>query len=304
MAINALHIGDLHFWTLSLHPRDYLGKRALGNVNLLLRRARRFHQHLAPKLVERLRALEPDCLLFSGDFTTTSKAREFAAAAHAIQPALAALPRGAYVVPGNHDRYSRADIRRKTFESNLGAFGPFDPWPRMVNLGEGLWLACIDATTSNGLGCFGLIVPHLIAALETWWAENRDQVSELWVLCHFPAEEPPAGLEHDRGIQLRQANLLLDFIKHLEIPVFYLHGHHHYRWAFGSPTVPGLTYLNAGAPLLRRRHPEPDLGFLQLRHSDQQTSVLVHSCPPGGEEWIAEPVKLPGPGEYVSLQAR
>ena len=149
MAFTALHIGDLHFWDFPRSPMDMLGKRVLGVANLALRRSRAFRQDRAPLLAERLASLKPDWVLFSGDFTTTSLGREFSRARAALAPVEGRIR----AVPGNHDRYTRRDIRRRTFESHLGPWAGPGTWPYFEELGNGVWLAGIDATTSNGMDC-------------------------------------------------------------------------------------------------------------------------------------------------------
>lgn len=306
MTLRVLHIGDLHFWHFSANPLHYGGKRVLGIGNLLLRRARKFRLHLAPRLVERLAAVEPDWILFSGDFTTTSLAREFTHARRVLDPLVQRFPGRVRAVPGNHDRYTLSDIRRRTFEAHLPALLQQPDWPFFQQLEDDLWLVGIDATTSNGLGSHGCIDPATPEAIRAWQRRLEHQGTpprEVWVLCHFPAEDPPHPHAGRRGPQLRQAGLLLDSLGELGVPVLFLHGHHHYRWLYGSPTVPHLVYLNAGAPLLRRGG-EADLGFLELQRDQGATSVRVHRCDLPAGKWATAPAPLPKAGEFVDLQAR
>lgn len=305
--MRVLHIGDLHFWHFSANPLHYWGKRMLGFGNLAVRRARSFRLHLAPLLVQRINSLEPDWILFSGDFTTTSLSREFTTAKQVLDPLVRNFPDRIRAVPGNHDRYTLLDIRQRTFESHLDSFVHRKAWPYFVKLDRGLWMIGIDATTSNGLGSHGRVTRRSIAAIRHWWNQCRNRgarVDEIWVLCHFPAEDPPHEHSGDRGEQLVNADALLDLLGELGVPVFYLHGHHHYRWIYGSPTVPNLTYLNAGAPLLRRRSLglEADLGFLELLRIGGETRVQVHTCDIQSERWRSPATELPPAGEFIDLQ--
>jgi hypothetical protein len=71
-------------------------------------------------------------------------------------------------------------------------------------------------------------------------------------VCHFPAEIPPEYASSERGHELVDAPLLLEALSSVAIPVYWLHGHLHHPWRFASPTLSHVTYLNPGAPLLRR----------------------------------------------------
>lgn len=302
MAFTALHIGDLHFWKITLNPMHYLGKRLLGNSNLILRRARKFQKNLAGELIDRICELDPDYVLFSGDFTTTASRREFEQAIAAIKPLADHFPGRVLAVPGNHDRYTRRDIRRLTFEGHFGAHRPGETWPFFLQLEQGFWLIGIDGGTSNGLQAYGRLKATDLAAIRNWWDGLDEKPRRLAVLCHFPAEDPDGVLKHDRGPQFRESRPLLDFLAETAVPAFYLHGHHHYRWLYGSPTVPNVTYLNAGAPMLRRGGQRPDLGFLELRTGGNAVELAVHYQEMRTLEWNRKRVETPGGGEYLNLQ--
>ena len=49
------------------------------------------------------------------------------------------------------------------------------------------------------------------------------------------------------------SRLVVNALKQLSVPIFWLHGHIHFPWRYQSPTVPNLVYLNPGSPLLKRR---------------------------------------------------
>ncbi len=301
-SVNAVHVGDWHFWQFPRNPLTLAGKRLLGVGNLALRRARAFRKDRAPLLVDRLVALEPDWALFSGDFTTTSLESEFREARQIIAPLDAKMPGRIRAVPGNHDRYTRRDLREKTCDRFLDDWASKERWPYAEKIADGLWVLGIDPTTSNGMSCFGRLTDETMEALTKWRNAHAHEIREVWVLCHFPPEEPANGPHHDRGPQLRGGDRLVEFLGGLGVRVFYLHGHHHYRWAYGSPTAPNLTYLNAGAPLMRRKAPEPDLGFLQLLRENETTAVRVHTCDVASNTWSVKEVTLPGLGELVVLQ--
>lgn len=301
--LRIVHVGDLHFWRVPLNPACYLGKRFLGVGNLLVGgRARKFKQRKAPLLADRIASISPDYVIFSGDFSTTALPAEFALAARVMAPAVRAARLGAYAVPGNHDCYIRRELRARSFSASLGEdFQPVGE-QRLVSLENGTALLLLNATTSNNLGSHGKIEKHHLDFIE----KHREKLSAaklILLTCHFPAEDPPGVLKHDRGPQLRNSEELLSSLKSLGRPVLWMHGHHHYRWLYGSPSVPQLTYLNAGAPLLQRKSPGPDLGFCELLiHDGMLESVTVHYAPDSSAGWKTHEAKLPGVGEYLDLQ--
>jgi hypothetical protein len=300
--LRALHIGDLHFWTFPLNPLAYLGKRFLGVGNLALRRARLFHKDLAPTLVARAAELAPDRMLLSGDFSTTALPAEFAMAHDALSPLVARGDGRALAVPGNHDRYDRRSIRARTMEATLGGLVPGGTFPWLVELGDGVVAAGIDPTVSNGMGSHGRVPRAQVEELARRLAALPSAPSELWMVCHFPAEDPPGVLKHDRGIQLFDADILVDFLVSTGLPVRFLHGHHHYRWVYRSKATPTITYLNAGAPLMARPGPKPDLGFHELVRDGGETFLRMHTWDAATGAWDASSIPWPGPGGYVDLQ--
>ena len=118
-----VHVSDLHVWRLSWNPLHWYGKRALGMGNLLLRRARKFRLEEIPSLVQAIESDNPNHVVVSGDFTTTSLPREFESSAAGLGT-LISDPARATVVPGNHDRYTRSAARKKGFEQRFGRFRP------------------------------------------------------------------------------------------------------------------------------------------------------------------------------------
>lgn len=307
MSFRALHVGDLHFWSLPHSPVQLLSKRLLGVANLVLKRRRQFRQERAPDLVAGLLGRGADWALFSGDFTTTSLEPEFKSAGAALGPLLSALPHRVCAVPGNHDRYVAGELADGRYDAHFGGLRPGTggDWPCAGFLGDGVALAGIDAVTWPGyLGSHGRVPAHAIDALDAWWRGARDTVRELWVLCHFPAEEPRELLPHDRGPQLHDAPRLLEWLAGVDRPVLFLHGHHHRRWVYRSPTLPHLVYLNAGAPLMRYRGRQPDLGFLELCHEPGPgTRVVLHTADVGTMQWSRGPVTIPaGAGAFTDLQ--
>lgn len=300
----ALHIGDLHFWDIPLNPFAYAGKRLLGVGNLVVgRRMKKFRTSMGHLLTEKLNTLKPapDTILFSGDFSSTSLPAEFRQANDLFCEVINKSHGGAHSVPGNHDCYTRWALATGLYRKSLApAFNP-EKSISFLEIAEGaVTLLRINATTINGLlGCHGEITSGALGEIESGLRHVR--TSHLWILCHFPAEDPKALLPRDRGEQLRGARPLLDLLAGHDSKKLWLHGHHHHRWLYGSPTVRGLVYVNAGAPLMAHGKLLPDLGFHELI-LEEEVRVRTHVLGQEGSRWHCLDPDLPGAGEWVDLQ--
>ncbi len=302
-AFSAVHVGDLHFWSFAMNPLGLLGKRALGTANLVLRRARKFRRELAPILVERIASLGPDWILFSGDFTTTALPSEFRLASDSLRGLVESSPIGRMLaVPGNHDRYTRRAIAGQTFERRLHLGAPQAPLPSFHDLGDGVALLRLDAGTTNGLGSFGRVHAGDLEIVEAWLGSNARSFTDLWVLCHFPMEDPPGPLHPDREEELRGAGPLLALLWSSGLRVAQLHGHHHHRWLYRSNRGSGVLYLNAGAPLMRRSGNPPDLGFHRIVRLNGGTRLEVHAWNEAQGWTIRHVPDFPTAGHVIDLQ--
>lgn len=298
-----VHVGDLHFWRFTKNPLRMINKRFMGIGNLALRRARIFRQELAPFLSEKIQQLDPDWYLFSGDLTTTSLRKEFEAASEFLQPYLDSKPDSVLYVPGNHDRYTLRDHRKFHLETHLTWLGKDFKWPYAKEISEGVHVIGLDATTPNGMGSFGKVDEQEFRFIEEYWEKNRSSIKSLVLLCHFPPEAPIELIKHDRGVQLKGGMKLLKLLKKLEVPVYYLHGHHHFRWIWRSPIAENVVYLNAGAPLMRRSDHYPDMGFYELSFKTELPEITLYTTKsPATKTWNEHNVEIPNDHKAVCLQ--
>jgi calcineurin-like phosphoesterase family protein len=306
-SFRAIHVGDLHFSAIPLNPFSYRPKRFLGVANLIIGgRRKKFRTSMGHLLVERLRSLadKPDALLFSGDFSSTSLKTEFRQATTLLGPLVAEVPAGAWVVPGNHDCYTHPELGAATFNRELSPRFRAIDGIHLTTLAPGIALLSINATTNNGLlGCHGALSPEANSKLSKLlnFALGPD-IAHLWILCHFPPEEPTPIVPHVRGLQLRGAEGFLQALSQVPARKLWLHGHHHYRWIHTSPTVEGLTYLNAGAPFLRHGKDLPDLGYHELIAEGKDVRILTHYLNQEGTRWLRVEPEIPAPGQFMDLQ--
>jgi len=245
------HISDIHLWRFTWNPFLWMGKRALGLGNLALRRGRKFRREALAQLVAAIEGDGVDHLVVSGDLTTTSLPQEFALCKDGLSRALNS-PTRATVLPGNHDRYTRATYRRRLFDLYFGDFCDGGRFPFLKPLTEGLDLIGFDPNIPRPFSARGLVKNDDVEKLKGLLKEIPNRGTEtLLFVCHYPAEVPSPHHEQGRAHELVGGESLVAALSGIEIPIYWLHGHIHNPWRHQSPTVPNLIYLNPGAPLYR-----------------------------------------------------
>ncbi len=75
-----IHLSDVHVWRYSFNPFHLANKRAIGMVELVTRRAKKFRLERLHAVVDRVLSLGADHVLITGDLTTTALPAEFQAA--------------------------------------------------------------------------------------------------------------------------------------------------------------------------------------------------------------------------------
>ncbi|MEM8739238.1 MAG: metallophosphoesterase [Planctomycetota bacterium] len=220
-------IGDVHLFTLHVHPRRLVSRRALAHSNLWLNRRHRFNHTLLPALVEHARSLEPELVLFSGDVSTSSLESEFDDLREVVAPLVESAPRGGVLVPGNHDRYTFKSRRVKRIETLLASVMPA-AFPHTQTLAPGWTLLALDSAVPNRVFSRGALGrTQFEAAVRTIRAVPADEA--LVVLCHYPCSLPPrvpSAWSHD----LKEAEPLKRELAVCRGRVLYVHGHIHKPW--------------------------------------------------------------------------
>lgn len=255
-------LGDIHAYRLLLYPWQMLSKRVLGQTNLWLRRRHRFDLSLLPGIIDRIRDLQPDLLLLSGDLSTTALAGEFADVVAALRPLDGRVPMLA--VPGNHDRYTFASKWGGAMEKAIGPLMPASfPHVRMLN--DRWRVLAMDSGVPRFLTSRGRVGREQLAAAEAALAQVPADQGVI-VLCHYalgkPAPMKPMSWEH----KLADEAAMLRLLESCPGKVIYLHGHVHYPWLWRRSDR--LTDINAGAPCMRTSEHPRGQGFWQIDLDD------------------------------------
>jgi 3',5'-cyclic AMP phosphodiesterase CpdA len=196
-----LHFSDIHLReSHRLVPfRDWVGKRAIGGVNLALGRWRHFTDALAKvaALDEFRREQEIDFVICTGDYTALGTKGELAMARAAVEPLMKA-PLGYAHVPGNHDLYALDVVREKRF---LRAFGDTlttdfpeyctagGPWPTVKLVGDNVAVIALDSARPNPLPwrSSGWIPSAQLDAFQRILANPRLDGRFLFLITHYAA---------------------------------------------------------------------------------------------------------------------
>jgi Predicted phosphohydrolases len=227
--VKIAHISDLHFSCPTIGLSQFFSKRWIGNLNFFFSR-KKMH------LVERLSVLPHlfkeqgvTHVIISGDVSTTSQKREFREAA-SFAATLSAAGMEVFVVPGNHDHYTKAACKNKLFydffDPTLGeAKSPFNlKTDRMAakRLDKHTWLVALDTALATSLvSSRGLFSEEMEEKLETLLAEIPAS-DRVILLNHFPLFHH----ENPRKILVRAA-ALRNIIQRFPCIKLYLHGHTH-----------------------------------------------------------------------------
>ena len=230
-------IGDIHLFTLRVHPKRLLSRRVMAQSNLWLNRRHRFNHALLPALVERVKAVSPEVVLYSGDVTTSSLESEFEEVLKVVGPLEDAIP-GGVLVPGNHDRYTFKSRRTRRIDRILSAVVP-PAFPHVRPLRPGWKLLALDSAIPNRFFSRGALgAEQFAAAVEVIRGTKAGE--GLVVLCHYPCSLPPrvpSAWSHD----LKEANALRRELVACAGRVVYLHGHIHKPWhTLADPAVVAL----------------------------------------------------------------
>ena len=272
--MRVVHISDLHFWHITLNPRQLLGKRLLGMSNLFLNRAWNFRMESMPALVDRIQGISPDHLLITGDLTSTALEEEFRAARRALIPLNPSAP-FLSVVPGNHDRYTRESARSRLFEKYFGEFAPAPVYPWLKRLGEDVGILASDPTHPNPISAPGTMTTEQILKATELLHAAKPRPERLIVACHYPIALP-AGIVEGRGHGLRGARELQAFLAR-ESPALYCHGHIHASWAFSPQSLPRTLCLDPGAALKIRNHSGIRATMLEIILAGKGVEIRRHA---------------------------
>jgi 3',5'-cyclic AMP phosphodiesterase CpdA len=272
------HFSDVHLLSLDgVRFRDFLGKRSLGGLNLLLRRGKSHGLEVFDALIRDLNEQGVDHVACTGDVTNLALEPEFALGRERFAR-IDGGPERVTCIPGNHDRYVRS--ADGLFERYLGEYcrsdpefdGPGRSWPLVRIRGD---LALVGVTTSFPTPWFhaeGEVGEEQLARLEETLSSPELAGRCRVVLVHHPpagprAAVPTRGLRDHRDFAAVLARTGAELV---------LHGHEHQDL---RETLPGPD----GQPIVVRGIPS---GSHTSAHADLVARYRVYRI---GPPWQGRP---------------
>ncbi|MGI9242229.1 MAG: metallophosphoesterase family protein [Verrucomicrobiales bacterium] len=271
--MRVLHFGDIHFWKIGIDRDFYYPKRALGAVNLTLRRRWKFPPPYARAVAREVARQEADLVVFSGDFTTMSLNSEYRMAAEAFAPIREKFGDRLFAIPGNHDRYTPFSVRSRRFETSLPfAAGFIDgALTRTQVISAQLAVVGFDCSHPCRIRSNGTMTEELTAELRTALEQQRSDGRRVFLVGHYPYAYPE-GVEISWEHKLLEADRLRDLVAEFR-PAAYFHGHKHIRWHLRPPETPQTECLNCGAAGMKSHSQDRQAGFITAEFDDEDYSI-------------------------------
>lgn len=237
------HFSDPHFSHITFNMGQFLSKRWLGNLNLMLFRKKAYQTAHLWHLPDLMESLEVEVLFLTGDLSSTSLDEEFEEGKKFVE-AFRTKNLPIYTLPGNHDCYTKEAEHMQRFSHFFPSEGLKEKKVESVFLGKGWWYIGLDCAIAAPLFCaYGLFSEsterHLVEALLAIPSSDRVIIANHFPL--FPAGRPRP--KHD----LKRAKDLQEVLKGFPNVKLYLHGHDH-KYYIADHQHEGLPLvLNSGS---------------------------------------------------------
>jgi len=216
--IRIAHLSDLHFAQTTYDLSQFCSKRWLGNLNFLLFRQHTYKADHLWMLPDFLRTLHVDGICVTGDLATTSLPEEFAQGKKWMEQ----LPKPFFVLPGNHDMYTRSSEREKLFYRYFPERALEEKRVTVHPLKEKWWWVGLDCAVATSI----------FFSDGTFFKETEVALNQI--LAKIPSDEhvimgnhfPLFGHGNPRHDLKRRRHLQALLKKYPQVKL-YLHGHDH-----------------------------------------------------------------------------
>jgi len=188
-----VHFSDPHLYRPPASPAALRDKRALGVLNMALRRRHSFDPALLAAAVRRIPLLAPDVVVCTGDLTCVGSPEEFQAAVEALAP-LAQNDGWRFIfTPGNHDAYVRDTACRKALEEAVIVLNRSEDACR-----NGYWelragpvriMVVNEANPTAFWLSTGRLSDETVKAVQDWTSAPRRPGEKRILVGHFPVRD-------------------------------------------------------------------------------------------------------------------
>lgn len=245
------HISDLHILELDKpRPLQFLNKRMVGGLNLLLNRSNAHSTEVVQRALEHLDSLDVDHIAISGDLTNLALDSEFAAAEKIVSSIPDAADRVS-VVPGNHDYYTPGAVRERRFEkhfanflqSDLPQYQGDDGYPFCHLRGDVAIIGMNSGIATPWLFATGRVGDEELEQTRLLLQDPEVEKRFKLVLIHHPLlPDDHHSMQFNR--RLLNSEEVLRTLRTLDVDLV-LHGHNHYFSVFRLPKLgtPGTTFI-------------------------------------------------------------
>ncbi len=221
------HVTDPHFRGFAgVGVADFVGKRALGAVNLVVNRTRKHKMELLEALREDLRAQTVDHVALTGDLSNISIEAEWRAALRWLE-ALGAGADAVTVIPGNHDAYVPEVVASRVFERLFAAYQTRDlasegSYPFVRLRGDVALISVSSSVATGDFGAWGEVGAPQLARLEATLRDQTIAGKSRVVLIHHP----PVMIKEGEHRNLKDRAALAAVLARTGAELV-LHGHDH-----------------------------------------------------------------------------
>lgn len=221
------HLTDIH-WQAMPSLFELSPKRILGATNLyLVGRRTHFTETVQTHLVEHVMALKPDAVFITGDLTAMALSSEFQKAREALAPILDTLP--TFVIPGNHDVYTRGAQADRRIEELFGPWMGLEHGPvGRLDIGNTTLLG-LDPNRPHLIHASGILPQEQLDALARILADPDLAERDVLLGVHHPPVDRDGAIYDAVKHGLINAQALIDVLEAApKRPLAVLCGHVHH----------------------------------------------------------------------------
>ncbi|MFW5802380.1 MAG: metallophosphoesterase family protein [Verrucomicrobiota bacterium] len=188
-----VHFSDIHIGRLPDDATALFDKRLLGFLNFLIRRRGSMNEELIRLAVPRVRSLQPDLVVCTGDLTCVGAPVEFEAARAILKPLYGSRAYEFFALPGNHDAYVRNHRCRRAFKDTFAALNGerllLDSLPQEVRRGQLRLLFVNEAHPRAPWKSTGELSALTRQWLEAQTEPKREPAERRILVGHFPSRD-------------------------------------------------------------------------------------------------------------------